>query len=426
MGNVLPIFIFDPKQIDKNKNSYFSNKSVQFLIESLKDLEKDIKKYKGKLYYYYGEPSKVIDEILLKINSMIGKNIEAVIVNRDYTPYSRERDNKIKLLESYDDIMINSPNTILTGGGTEYKVFTPYYQKAKKLGYKKPETGKINFIKLALKTKYDYNDNLDDFYEKENILHNGGRTEALKQLDKICENKGYLKTRDIPSIHTTEMSAYNKYGCISIREFMNKLENTVGLENGIARQLYFRDFFYQIIYNHPEVLGKPFYEKFYEFNWDNKDSWINAWMEGKTGFPIIDAGIRQMLNTGFMHNRCRMLVASFFTKDLLCDWRIGEKFFAQHLYDYDVSQNNAGWQTVFGCGASSLDWFRVMNPWTQTKKFDKECIYIKQWIPELQNVDKRDILNWDKNWKKDVYYRPIIEHKERRLIFLERMKSHLK
>lgn len=185
------------------------------------------------------------------------------------------------------------------------------------------------------------------------------------------------------------------------------------LDEEISRELYFRDFYYNIIYFYPHIIGGAFEKKWDKIKWDRPDQkLLDAFYQGRTGYPIIDAGIRQMTTTGFMHNRVRMLVASFFTKDLLYDWRIGERFFANHLYDYDPTQNNCGWQVVAGVGPSALDWFRVMNPALQTEKFDPECIYIKEWVPELEKYSAKQIMNQE--WDVKDYPRPIVVHDERK------------
>jgi len=418
LNNVIPIFIFDPIQIDNNP--YFSNNSVQFLCESLEDLKKQISKKGGKLYIFYGDTFETLQKILSLVD------IKTIGFNQDYTPFSIQRDEKIKQLFSNvlseQDCVLNPVGTVKTGSNTFYSKFTPYYNKAKIIEIPKPKTKKIKFIKVSVLDKLTI-DNLKQFYsENPNILHHGGRTLALKQLNLIKKQKEYNDTRNIPSIPTSEISAYNKYGCFSIREVYEKCRKTIGLENGLVRQLYFRDFYYNVVYSHPEVLsGKPFIKRFENIVWDDK--YFEEFKTGQTGFPIIDAGIRQLLKTGFIHNRVRMLCASFLSKDLLIDWRKGEKYFAQMLYDYDPAQNSGGWQSTVGVGASALDWFQVMNPWTQTLKFDPECKYIKEWIPELKDVPNEVILNWEKEEYECDYPRPIVNHDERRLIFLERFKK---
>jgi len=405
---IIPIFIFVPDQIDPQKNPYFSNNCVQFMCESLKDLEKNIDAKGGKMNYFYGEPISVIDKIdkILKTNKIV-----RIGVNQDYTLYSRKRDEKIEEyckkngidFSSKEDICIQPIGTVKTGSDTIYKKYTPFYNKAKELPIRKPVIRTAyNFAAVKLNPKGGRL--LTKFYKNNpNLLHHGGRENALRQLAHLPAD--YQKTRNIPSIPTTELSAYNKFGCISIRELMAKLDKD------ISRELYFRDFYYNIIYHYPYILGKTFEPKWDKLKWDKPSPrLLRAFYEGHTGFPIIDAGIRQMTTTGFMHNRLRMLVASFFTKDLLYDWRIGERFFANNLYDYDPTQNNCGWQVVAGFGPSALDWFRVMNPWLQTEKFDPECVYIKKWVPELSKYSAKQIINQE--WDAKDYPRPIVNHED--------------
>jgi deoxyribodipyrimidine photo-lyase len=405
---IIPIFIFNPNQVLPSKNPYFSNNSVQFMCESLEDLEKNISSKDGKMNYFYGDTISILEKILISTDYKIVR----IGVNQDYTPYSRKRDEKIEeLCKKYDieflskeDICIQPIGSVKTGAGTIYKKYTPYYNKAKELPISKPVLrSSFNFAKVELSPKYSKN-LLTKFFKKNlNLLHPGGRENALKKLADLPTD--YQKTRNTPSIPTTELSAYNKFGCISIRELMQKLDKD------ISRELYFRDFYYNIVYYYPHILGAAFEKKWDKIKWEKPvPKILNAFYEGRTGFPIIDAGIRQMTTTGFMHNRVRMLVASFFTKDLLYDWRIGERFFSNHLYDYDPTQNNCGWQVVAGFGPSALDWFRVMNPWLQTKKFDPECVYIKKWVPELTKYTAKQIINQE--WDVKDYPHPIVNHEE--------------
>ena len=415
---IIPIFIFDPVQISPQKNTYFSNNCVQFMCESIQDLSIDISNHKGKLQIFHGEPTQILKKLLKY-------NIKRIGFNKDYTQFSINRDNNIQSFcqqnniefISLDDTPIFPIGTIKTNNNTPYKKFTPFYNKALKLKIPTPHTNKINFANLSIS-----NININKYYKNNpNLLHKGGRTNALLQLQNIPDD--YKNTHDIPSIPTTEMSAYNKFGCISIREFLLKVKN----HTAIARQLYFRDFYYNAYALIPNLFSNTSDPKFLKIKWNKpKQNLINAFYNGHTGFPIIDAGIRQMLTTGFMHNRVRMLAASFFSKDLLYNWKIGEKFFAQNLYDYDPIQNNAGWQTVAGTGVSALEWFRVMNPWTQTLKFDPQCIYIKEWIPELRNVDNKIILNWEYEQPISSYPKPIVNHSQRRDIMLKTFKKALK
>lgn len=440
-GNlILPIFCFDPRQVGK-VNQYRSSSAILFMVQSLIDLDSILQKqYKSRLFYFYGEPHKVLESLC-----SILPNLHSVVLNYDMTPFSKNRDLKLQeICESYKVQFIGTwgefmfpPRTILTGTGKYYEKFTPFYNKAKTypLPDVLPNFKKIPFVSTKLEIPNEFKQNLMEVVPKNGfpdgfkILHEGGRTSLLQRWNDVKKLKNYQETRDIPSLHTTEWSAALKFGCISVREAICKLDEEVGLENGIVRQLYFRYFYFQVMNENPRLLEKneAFLVKWNQMPYQKpNEEWLNAWKEGKTGFPIIDAGIRQMLKTGFMHNRVRMLVASFLNKDLGIDWRIGEQYFAEKLYDYDPSQNNAGWQSTNGMGASALDWMRVMNPWTQTRKFDADAIYIKEWVPELRNFSVDEILNWDINHTNGKDYPiPIVSHSERAKIYLDFVRKHL-
>lgn len=443
-GTILPLFCFDPRQIT-NKNKYKSSSAIQFMIESIEDLQQEIKNKKGKLYIAYGLPHNIIHTILKDHQS-----IRHVYVQKDITPFSAQRNEQIQnicdrmnvQLYTYWDDYLTEPNTILTGAGTTYKVFKPFYEKARKIPiasprgyshsivYYQPTSARTRFSWEISETTYNkiVNNIIKNNKNKQmNILHQGGRTNALQVLKKINTLKNYDKTRNDPSVRTSQLSAYIKFGCISIREAYREIKKYNITE--LLRQLYWRDFYAAALYSNPDVLLKS---QAYQSDWDtiyklptpNKKYW-ETWCRGTTGIPIIDAGMRQMLITGYMHNRVRMLVASILYKNMGLPWQWGEKFFAQHLYDYDPASNTGGWQTVNGMGVAPLEWFRVMNPWTQQKKFDKECTYIYQWIPELKTVPPKDIHTWYKNYEKypNIYMPPVIDIDISRKAFMARFKG---
>ena len=407
-GEVLPIFIFDPRQI--NNNEYFSNNAFQFMIESLKELDRELKQKGSKLNIYQGEPHSILNKLV--------DDFDAVFVNRDYTPFSIKRDNEIKkVIEekskqifSYHDYMLNPPEDGLKSDGTPYSVFTPYYNNAKNMKVKKPKTEKGNFLidknsQDISEMKYDVN---------KNIFRQGGRKESLKIIENISKFLNYEEDRDIPSLEgTTGLSAHNKFGTVSIREEYHHFSNYSGKNHPLVRQLYWRDFFMQLAFYSPKVFGKSFNKKYDDIKWIDNEKWFDAWKEGKTGFPIVDAGMRQLNKTGYMHNRVRMIVSSFLTKDLHIDWRKGEKYFAQQLVDYDPAVNNGSWQWAASTGADAQPYFRIFNPWRQQKRFDDGCRYIKKWVPELNNLTPTEIhrLEFYKSSNID-YPEPIVNHKE--------------
>lgn len=413
---VIPIFIFTPEQIKKNQ--YKSNNAIQFMIESLKELDKELKKKKSKLYFFYGKQHKIIS----KINKEI--EIDSVYLNKDYTPYAIKRDKKIKKICSknninyfeFEDILLRPVGSIKTNDNI-YLKFTPYFRASSKIKVNTPTKNLYsNYFKK--KIKCEYKKDIDNFYKfNEHILIRGGRKEALLKLNKINNFKKYNDKRNILSISTTHLSAYIKFGCISIREVYHKFKKKLQNNNQLISQLHWRDFYYNICFYHPHVIGKSLKSKYDDIEWDNNSNLFNKWKEGKTGYPVVDACMRELNTTGYMHNRGRLIVASFLVKILLVDWRKGEKYFATQLTDYDVSVNNGNWQWVAGSGADSQPYFRIFNPWSQSKKFDENCEYIKKWIPELSEVKNNDIHKWDLKYNlyNKVYIKPIVNYKEKRL-----------
>ena len=250
--------------------------------------------------------------------------------------------------------------------------------------------------------------------ENTDILVHGGRQEAIKQLRIAAKNiKHYAQTRDELSKPTSQLSAFIKFGNISVREVYYSFKSN----HPFIRQIYWRDFYAGILYSFPRVLGHALKPKYDKIKWHHNEKWFEAWKNGVTGIPIVDASQRQLLATGWTHNRGRMISSSILIKILLIDWRKGEQFYAQHLVDYDVASNNGGWQFSAGTGADSQPYFRYFNPYTQSKDHDKDCEYIKKWIPELKNVPSEDIHNWNDSWEKHKdcgYPKPIVNYAEQR------------
>lgn len=419
--NVIPIFIFTPTQLTE-KNKYKSDNSVQFMMESLDDLDKSLKKKNSRLFYFYDEPHTCISKLIKKLK------VNAVYFNNDYTLYSHKRDKKIVDTCSknnvdvhvVEDSLLHPVGTTRTDAGEIYSKFTPYFNKAKKLQVPKIKLNRrTNYYNKSNKIVAEFKGDKSKFYEENKDVNvHGGRKLALKILKSIKNFKEYNKERDIPKIHTTHLSAYIKFGCVSIREVYYTFKKQLGVNNKLIQQLYWRDFYHNISNYHPYIYTKngSLKEKFNNIKWNNNTTFFKKWKEGKTGFPIVDAGMRQMNKTGFMHNRCRMIVASFLIKTLLIDWKKGEKYFAQTLVDYDPANNSGGWQWASGSGADSQPYFRVFNPWLQSAKFDKECEYIKKWIPELVNVPNKHIHNWFKHYGdyKGTYVKPIVDYKKQK------------
>ena len=417
--NIYTIFIFTPKQVGSG-NKYKSDNAVQFMIESLEDLSKQISKTGGHLYTFYGHNEKIITECIKEFD------INLVCFNLDISPYARERDEKIiKLCEhlktyimySYD-YYLHEPGSIVNGSGEPYQKFTPYYETSLKKKVEPP--AKLRKLHLKSSNKQLANKIILEQAMKKfthvnpEILVHGGRAEAIKILKTALKTQQHYK-RDHDSVEkrTTELSASIKFGCLSIREIYKAFRKNAA----IIRQLIWRDFFANILYSFPHVLGHAMKKNYNKIHWHHNNSWLKAWCNGETGFPIVDAGMRQLNATGYMHNRARLVVASFLTKTLLIDWREGEEYFATQLTDYDPASNNGNWQWIASTGADSQPYFRIFNPWEQAKKIDPDCNYIKKWIPELTDVPVKDIINWETSYElyKNIKYpKPIVDYQKQK------------
>jgi deoxyribodipyrimidine photo-lyase len=415
--NLYTIFIFTPEQVGKS-NSYKSDNAVQFMIESLMDLEDAIAKEGGKLYIFYGKNKSIIEKCIKEFK------IDFICFNKDYTPYAIERDNEIDLqckkanifLEMGHDYYLTEPGTITSGSKEPYKKFTPYYEHALKKGIKPPlrkHALKLAVKRVSIENQISLKDAMKKFTKlNPNLLIHGGREKAIQCLKHSIERqKNYSKYHNELTYKTTELSAYIKFGCLSIREMATAFKSN----HDLLRQIYWREFYATILYAFPYVLRNPMKLAYKKIKWHKNDRYLNAWKEGKTGIPVVDAGMRQMNVTGYMHNRARLIVASFLVKTLLINWREGEHYFATKLTDYDVASNNGNWQWVAGTGADSMPYFRIFNPWRQAEEMDPDCKYIKTWIPELRDVPEKDIFNWSKKWyeyKNTKYPKPIIDFKK--------------
>ena len=413
---IYPIFIFTPEQIG-SQNEYKSDICVQFMIESLIDLDKQLN---GKLCTLYGDNNTVIRHCISEWD------IDLVGFNIDISPYAKKRDQDIIDLcktanvsvLGYHDYYLHQPGTIVNGSGETYQKFTPYYETAQRIKIHPPEKS-FSFRNLKKGSLAKYQISLKDsfrFCKKAESMENtlkGGRLEGLKQLNEAKQiAKHYSTTHDELAKPTTQLSAYIKFGCISIRE----VKHALGSNHALIRQLHWRDFYASILNTFPRVLGHALKPRYDEIKWKNNSNWFEKWCSGKTGYPIVDAGMTELNTTGFMHNRARLIVASFLVKTLQIDWRKGEKYFAQHLIDYDPASNNGNWQWIAGSGADSQPYFRIFNPWEQAKHHDPDCEYIKKWLPFLEKVPKEDILNWNVEHEKykDVYCAPIVDYFEQK------------
>lgn len=446
LENVTSIFIFPPEQINKKKNKYFSDNSVQFMIESLIELNDIYKKYNSQLYFFKGD----IEKILNSINKE--NKIENIGFNFDYSPYAIKRDknikkfcekNKIKTFieEDYPLFPFTNKETF-SGSDKPYTVFTPFKNNLiKKYKVKKPDKfKKFNFKNIKLNSNKFLISNIKDLHKfynyNKDINVKGGRGKALIILKNIKNWDKYNDKRNCMDYKTTFLSAYLHFTCVSIREVYHKILKKLGDDNDLITELIWRDFYMNISYFFPKLLdgminknNKSFREEYDKIPWNKDNKTFKKWCEGRTGYPIVDACMTQMNKTGYMHNRGRMIVASFLTKHLLIDWRKGEQYFASKLVDYDCHSNNGGWQWSSGSGTDAQPYFRIFNPWTQAKKFDPNCVYIIKWLPVFKNVEIKDIIKWDDKKIRDKYDidypEPIVDHKTAREKTLKVYKKNL-
>ena len=409
---VIPCFMFDPSQIKSHR--YHSKPGFQFMLESLVDLEQQLARYNSKLSVFYGDPQAELEQVFKQ------QKIDALFVNRDYTPFSLRRDKKLEAtcathgvaFHSCGDLLLIEPGYALKADGTPYTIFTPFFRNACKYSVDQVQSlkaPKYYTRRLGKSLRYILEKVLDGRVLQ--YVERGGRQKAIAILKSLKNYEHYDQQRNIPSQQgTTLLSAHNKFGTCSIREVYYTVKKVLGADHSLLRELYWRDFFTHIGYHFPHVFGQAFRQKYDAIKWANKRGWFSRWCNGKTGFPIVDAGMRELNETGYMHNRVRMITASFLVKDLQIDWRWGERYFAQNLVDYDPCVNNGNWQWAASTGCDAQPYFRIFNPWLQQKKFDSECKYIYRWIPELRNFTPVQIHQWYKNPQTDKYPAPIVEH----------------
>lgn len=426
-------FIFTPEQVGKS-NSYRSQNAIQFMIESLEELSATIREHGGELLIFYGKNASILKDLVQVLD------IQGIFFNKDYTPYAIQRDNEIQDLckkmsiecKMSQDYYLYEPGTVLSSGHA-YKKYTPFmeavlHQKTEEPTKKIPKNlvkglGSRFHNKISLKEAMQH-------FTKTNpdILVHGGRTNGLEKLKLACrEQSKYDVQRNSFTAKTTFLSAYIKFGCVSVREAYHSFKKAYGLGHGLIRELLWREFFVHVLYGYPEVVGKSYQPRYQHLKWHNSAAALARWKKGETGFPLIDASMRQMNETGYMHNRGRMAVATFLVKTLLIDWRHGEKYFATKLTDYDLASNNGNWQGISSTGVDMKPYFRDMNPWIQGAKFDPDAEFIKKWVPELGDVLAKDIHRWstaceDPKYKSVNYPKPMVDYDEQKELMMQMYK----
>jgi deoxyribodipyrimidine photo-lyase len=370
------IFIFDTHILEKLDNK--QDARVDFIHQELTRLDQELRIYGSSLRIYIGKPEVVWIQILEEFN------VQQAFCNRDYEPYARTRDEAIfKLLKEQNialtgskDHVIFEKNEVLKDDGKPYTVFTPYMNKWKK-SLKADSFTSFDSIRLSNnfnKCTGNVLPTLEDIgFRKTNI-----QIPSRKVVLAVIKN--YHETRDTPSVQgTSRLSVHLRFGTVSIRQLAATGQK---LNEKWLNELIWRDFYQMIIYHFPESVNHAFKAAYDRIPWINNENQFKAWCEGKTGYPIVDAGMRELNATGFMHNRVRMIVASFLTKHLLIDWRWGERYFASKLLDFDLASNVGGWQWAASSGCDAAPYFRVFNPEAQQQKFDTQMKYIRQWAPE--------------------------------------------
>jgi deoxyribodipyrimidine photo-lyase len=379
---VLPLFIFDRNILDQLENK--EDRRVEFIYETLRRLQQELLALGSSLEVHYGFPLEIMRQLADKYS------IDKVFCNTDYEPYAAERDEAVaRLLKennigfaSFKDQVIFDKDEVLKDDGSPYTVFTPYSKKWKaRLNdfYLKP-------YPVEIYTKHFYQQQPQPLPSLEQMGFRPISSPFPSSTAPESIIRNYSSQRDFPGIDgTSRLSVHLRFGTISIRALVAK---AVSWNQTYLNELIWREFYQMILWHFPRVgKGFSFKPEYDAIRWRNNEQEFKRWCEGKTGYPIVDAGMRELNATGYMHNRVRMIVASFLTKDLLIDWRWGEAYFAEKLLDFDLAANNGGWQWAAGSGCDAAPYFRVFNPWLQTKKFDPDLKYIRKWVPELDSFD---------------------------------------
>ncbi len=402
---VLPVFIFEQQILEKLP--FRDDARVRFIHQTISALKDTLERSGSSLLVQYGRPEDVFQELLSSYN------VKGLYFNHDYEPAAIARDDKIRKLfagnglpvRSFKDQVIFEKDEVLKADGKPYTVFTPYMRRWKQhLSEAGPDevpsrVAEENFYKtkaftMPALTDFGFTGSDKDF------------PSAVPPDDIISQ---YHLNRDFPAREgTSRMGIHLRFGTVSIRELVKK---AVELNETYLNELIWREFYMMILWHFPQVVDSAFRPEYDRIPWRNDEKDIRAWMEGKTGYPMVDAGMRQLNATGYMHNRLRMVTASFLVKHLLVDWRIGEQYFADRLLDFELSSNNGGWQWSAGTGCDAAPWFRVFNPSLQQKKFDPDGSFVRKWIPEAGQ---------------DAYPDPIVDHAMARERALKTYKKGIK
>ncbi|WP_235298346.1 cryptochrome/photolyase family protein [Portibacter marinus] len=394
---VIPVFIFDKEILDKLEDK--RDARVEFIYNTISQIKAELRELNSDIIVKYGYPLEIWKDLLEEFD------VHSIYTNRDYETYAKDRDKQVKeLIESkggifndYKDHVLFESTEVRKDDGDPYIVFSPY----KKTWLSKIDNGKDDFFLKSYPCEKYYDGFKKNIDFKMITLEEMGFQKSNIDIPPKTVNqstiKEYDKKRNFPAIDgTSRLGIHYRFGTISIRD---KARKAWDLNEVYLSELIWRDFYSQILNEFPHVEEEAFRKKYDRIEWRNNEEEFAAWCEGRTGYKIVDAGMRELNETGYMHNRVRMITASFLTKHLLIDWRWGEAYFAKKLLDYDLASNNGGWQWAAGSGTDAAPYFRIFNPYTQIKKFDKNLEYVNQWVPEHDTDD---------------YPKEIVEHKAAR------------
>ncbi|MFM2221015.1 MAG: hypothetical protein RLZZ553_763 [Verrucomicrobiota bacterium] len=434
---VLPCYVLSTWKKD---HSWTGANRQQFLCDCLKSLDANLQTLGSRLVIREGDAVNALRQLIIESGA------DALYFQRDPDPFGKATELAVtKLCEelgvkvhAMHDVSLHSPDEILTGGQLPYRVYTPYSKnwlaqpKEKPVPKLEKLTTPPNPGSAPLPTLATWGLSASTAQ----LLPAGEKAARQRFREALQERIGhYADRRDLPSIHgTTRISQDLRFGLLSLRSIYDATHQAMMEAPAPARTQYhtylkelaWREFYFAILHFFPEVLELEFSPSWRGLAWDEPDEKLIAWQQGRTGFPIVDAGMRELLATGHMHNRVRMIVAMFLTKDLHYDWRLGESWFMRHLIDGEIASNNGGWQWSAGTGADAAPYFRIQNPWSQTLRFDPEGIYIKRWVPELANVPAKLFQAAPSNGKPIApdYPMPIVDHNRERLKTLEIFQKH--
>lgn len=437
---VVGVFCLDPNILEKDD---VAPARMAYALGCLQELQENYAKMGSQLLIVHGSPDRAIPALATALGA------EAVYWNSDVEPYSRERDRRVETtltgtgikVNTFWDQLLQPPGTVLTGTGKPYTVYTPFWKNWSRKNQPKPMAS-IAYMTGLSPTEMEVANNAGAILriptaKKLGFIWDGpliltpGEKAAQVQLEDFCKDKifDYNRQRNYPDIlGTSQLSAALKFGAIGIRTICHAIasiwnecrsdESRLGIRTW-QQELAWREFYQHIMYHFPELADGPYREPWKDFPWDKSEEHFQAWCEGRTGYPIVDAAMRQLNETGWMHNRCRMIVASFLTKDLIVNWQWGEKYFMQKLIDGDLSANNGGWQWTASSGMDPKP-IRIFNPTSQAKKFDPYAEYIRRWLPELSRVDTKALIVAKipaEERKAANYPEPIVDHQQQQQKF---------